>query len=180
MPAIEIRPAIPTDIPVLAKMDHNYTSDHAWQMDLDVEQREIEVRFRVVQLPRSVRMEYPRPPKALVEDWKNRSGVLVALLDGKPVGYISLMQNISPLTSWVTDLVVAPNLRRQGIGSALLLAAQEWAAGQPDSRRLVMEIQPKNHAAVRLAQKLGFDFCGYNDHHFSNQDFALFFAKWVG
>lgn len=180
MPAIEIRPALETDIPVLVQMDHNYTSDHAWQMDLEIDPREIEVKFREVQLPRSVRVEYPRSPKALAEDWKSRSGLLVALLDGKPVGYISLMQNISPLTSWVTDLVVAPNLRRKGIGSALMLAAQEWAAGQPYSRRLVVEIQPKNHAAVRLAQKLGFDFCGYNDHHFPNHDFALFFAKWVG
>ncbi len=83
------------------------------------------------------------------------------------------------MTTWVTDLVVDPSLRRQGIGSALLLAAQEWSAGRPDSRRLVLEIQPKNHPAVNLAQKLGFDFCGYNDHYFANHDLAIFFAKWV-
>ena len=180
MPAIEIRPAIETDIPVLVKMDHNYTSDHAWQMDIDMNHREIEVKFREVQLPRSVRVEYPRSPKALAQDWKDRSGLLVAVLDGKPVGYIGLMGKIFPLTSWVTDLVVAPNLRRQGIASTLVLAAQEWAAGQPGSRRMLLEIQPKNHAAVRLARKLGFEFCGYSDHHFLNHDFALFFAKWVG
>ena len=180
MPAIEIRPAIETDIPVLVKIDHNYTSDHAWQMDLEMNPHEIEVRFREVQLPRSVRVEYPRSPKALAENWKDRSGLLVALLRGKPVGYIGLMGDIYPMTSRITDLVVAPDLRHQGIASALVLAAQEWVAGQPDSRRMLIEIQPKNHAAVRLARKLGFEFCGYNDHHFLNHDFALFFAKWVG
>lgn len=178
MPAIEIRPAIETDISHLVAIDHSYTSDHVWQMELETGESEIKVKFREVRLPRTVRVEYPHPPKNLAQDWKTRSGLLVALLEGRPVGYVSLTKPI-PLASWVTDLVVAASLRRQGIGSALLLAAQEWAAGRPDSRRLVMEIQPKNHPAVNLARKLGFDFCGYNDHYYFNHDLAIFFAKWV-
>jgi ribosomal protein S18 acetylase RimI-like enzyme len=89
------------------------------------------------------------------------------------------MQNVVPFATWITDLVVALRLRRQGIGSALMLAAQEWASTRPESRRLVVEIQPKNHPAVSLVQKLGFDFCGYNDHYFANHDLAIFFSKWV-
>ncbi len=179
MPAIEIRPAIETDIAPLIQIDHSYTSNFVWQMELETSSGEVTVKFREVRLPRSVRVEYPHLPKALTEDWKTRSGLLVALLEGKPVGYVSLMQNIAPLATWMTDLVVAPTLRRQGIGSALVLAAQEWTASQPSSRRLILEIQPKNHAAVSLAQKLGFDFCGYNDHHYANHGLAIFFAKWV-
>jgi hypothetical protein len=38
-------------------------------------------------------------------------------------------------------------------------------------------MQPKNYPAICLAQKLGFDLCGYNDRYFANQDIALFFAK---
>jgi GNAT superfamily N-acetyltransferase len=115
-------------------------------------------------------------PHALVEDWDQRSGLLVALLEGEPVGYISLMLGIAPLTAWVTDLVVRRRLRRQGIGAALLMAAQDWGL-QHYARNLVLEIQPKNFPAIQLAQKLGFDLCGYNDRYFANHDIALFFAK---
>lgn len=179
MPAIEIRPVIETDIPTLVALDHNYTSNYVWQMELESGNEEITVKFREVRLPRSVRVEYPHAAENLAQDWKTRSGLLVAMLDGKPVGYVSLMENIVPLATWVTDLVVMPNLRRQGIGSALVLAAQEWTTTRPDSRRLVLEIQPKNHPALCLAQKMGFDFSGYSDHHFANHDLAIFFAKWV-
>lgn len=179
MPAIEIRAVIETDIPALAALDHNYSSNYVWQMELESSNGEINVKFREVRLPRSVRVEYPHATNELVQDWKFRSGLLVALLDGKPVGYVSLMDNIVPLATRVTDLVVAPNLRRQGIGTALVLAAQEWTAARPEGRRLMLEIQPKNHPALCLAQKMGFDFSGYSDHHFDNHDLAIFFAKWV-
>jgi ribosomal protein S18 acetylase RimI-like enzyme len=82
----------------------------------------------------------------------------------------------APLTAWVTDLAVKRRMRRQGIGSALLLAAQEWGS-EHKQRYAVVEIQPKNYPAIQLAQKLGFDLCGYNDRYYANHDIALFFAK---
>jgi hypothetical protein len=44
---------------------------------------------------------------------------------------------------------------------------------------MVLEMQPKNHAAISMAQKLGFDLCGYNDRYYSNRDIALFFSRSV-
>jgi RimJ/RimL family protein N-acetyltransferase len=35
----------------------------------------------------------------------------------------------------------------------------------------------KNNAAIRLAQKLGYEFCGYNDHYYETQDIAIFFGR---
>jgi ribosomal protein S18 acetylase RimI-like enzyme len=179
MPAIEIRPAIETDIPILTAIDHSYASSYVWQMELESRAEEVSVNFRQVRLPRTVRVEYPHSPKLLGGYWKKASEVLVALLDGEPVGYLCLQQDLTPLATWVTDLAVHPRLRRKGIGSTLVLAAQEWTASQPRGRRLTFEFQPKNHPAISLAYKLGYDFCGYNDQHFANQDLAVFFAKWV-
>lgn len=176
MPEIHIRPALSSDIPALIAIDHAYSSDYVWQMEIQAEQGQIGVSFRQIRLPRSVRVEYPRPVHNLPEEWTNRHGLLVALLEGEPVGYISLMLNIAPLTAWATDLVVTRRLRRQGIGSALVLAAQDWGEAH-DCRRLVLEMQPKNHPAIQMAQKLGFDFCGYNDRYYANHDIGLFFAK---
>lgn len=180
MPAIEIRPATAPDIPILMKIDHAYISDYVWQVDFQMVDSQIDVNFRQVQLPRSVHVEYPRPTKKLAEDWTRRSGLLVAILDGKPVGYISLMEHMAASTTWATDLVVTQPLRRKGIGSALVLAAQQWVTEHPTSHRLLLEMQTKNYPAISLSRKLGFDFCGFNDHHYANNDIALFFAKWIG
>jgi ribosomal protein S18 acetylase RimI-like enzyme len=178
MPEIEIRPAKSTDIPALMSIDHNYSTDYVWQMEIEAEENKVGVSFREIRLPRSVRVEYPRPVSSLADEWTQRSGLLVGLLEEVPVGYISLMLNVAPVTAWVTDLVVERRLRRQGIASTLVLTAQELAENL-GSRRIVLEMQPKNYAAIHLAQKLGFDLCGYNDRYYANHDIALFFAKGV-
>lgn len=183
MPEIEIRPAIASDIPTLISLDHNYFSDHVWQLetssgknsDLLSEQVHL-ASFREVRLPRQVLVEYPNPPQTLSEDWKARSGLLVAVLDSEPIGYASLMLNIAPLTTWVTDLVVDQPVRRRGIGKALLLASLEWA-DQVQSHHLVLEMQTRNYPAIQLVNKLGFEFCGYNDRYYPDHQIGLFFGK---
>ena len=177
MPEIEIRHIDEEDVPALVAIDHNYMTDFVWQMEVQpFEEGQVRIRFREVRLPRSVRVEYPRSPQDLVADWQDRDCVLAALLGGEVVGYISLSLQLAPLTAWVTDLVVRRRVRRQGIASALLLAAQEWGL-EHNARNLVVEMQPKNYAAIRMVQKLGFDLCGYNDRYYANHDICLFFAK---
>lgn len=182
MPEIEIRPPTSVDIPILVEIDHDYVSDHVWQMEIQHEDGQkpselrVEVSFRQLKLPRSVRVEYPRSPSMLTNDWKDRSCLLMAVLQGEVVGYCSMMLSIAPQTSWMTDLVIIRRLRRQGIGSALVLAGQEWARHKR-CFRMVLEMQPKNYPAICMAQKLGYDLCGYNDHYFPNRDIALFFSK---
>ncbi len=178
MPEIEIRPAAATDVPVLISFEHGYKSNYVWQMDLSVEEGQVSVNFREVRLPRPVSVEYPRSPQALLTDWNRRSALLVAAYEGQPVGYISLSEEVSPTTAWVTDLVVTPAIRRKGIASALLLAAHDWASRRKH-RRIILEMQSKNLVGIRLALKLGYEFCGYNDHYYSNQDIAIFFAQFL-
>jgi len=178
MPEIEIRPAIGTDIPALMALEHNYSSDYVWQLNVNQEDNEVSITFREVQLPRSVQVMYPRNPQNLAENWSKRDGLLVAINETEIVGYISLTRNTTLKTTWATDLAVMRRMRRQGIGSVLILSAQEWAT-QNGSRRLILEMQPKNHPAIQIAKKLGFELCGYNDHYFANHDIALFFSKWL-
>ncbi len=176
MPEIKIRPAVAGDITRLIALDHDYVSDIVWQMDITAGENQIGVNFRQVRLPRSVRVEYPRPPRILMDEWASRALFLVALLENEPIGYISSVQSVAPATNWVTDLVVTRRMRRQGVGTTLILAAEEWAH-QFYPTRMVLEMQPKNFPAISLAQKLGYDFCGYNDRYYLNHDIALFFAK---
>jgi ribosomal protein S18 acetylase RimI-like enzyme len=179
MPEIEIRPAVETDIPEMLQFDHSYMSDHVWQMEYRLEDGQAGAVFREMRLPRAVRVDYPRSPGSLADNWQQRSGLLVAVLNGQSVGYAGLSQGSIPYTTWMSDLVVTNRFRRQGIGSALVLAALDWMASQPGSQRLILEMQPKNRPAIHFAQKLGFDFCGFIDHYYPNQDAALLFARWL-
>ena len=136
------------------------------------------VVFRQLQLPRSVHVAYPRSTNRLLEEASQGDDTLAAVLAGELVGYIRLRLNIAPLTAWATDLAVKRRYRKQGIGSGLVLAGQDWGR-QQGSHRMVLEMQPKNYPAICLAQKLGFDLCGYNDRYYPNHDIALFFAKTI-
>jgi GNAT superfamily N-acetyltransferase len=173
---IDIRPTVANDLSRLMGFDHSITSESVWQLELRREPGQVNASFREVRLPRSVKIEYPHNPFALADDWVRKSMMYTGLMGQDPVGYISLLERGAASVVWVTDLVVNAAHRRKGVASALLMAAQDWAANR-SHRRLILETQSKNIPAVRLAQKFGYEFCGYNDHYYINQDVALFFAK---
>lgn len=178
MPQIEIRPAVPDDIPTLAALDHRYTTEYVWQMEFnqDRELGEVAVNFRQMRLPRAVRVDYPRLPLRPEDGWTKSSGLLVGVHEEKPMAYVGLSLDRLPGAAWITDLVVDRGQRRAGIGGALVLAGAEWAV-QMGRYGLVLEMQPKNHPAIQLASKLGFEFCGYNDAYYPNREIGLFFYK---
>lgn len=176
MPEIQLRPTVATDLSRLMSFDHSITSESVWQLELRRDVGQVAATFREVRLPRSVSIMYPHNPFALADDWVRRSMMYTAYIGQDPAGYISLLERGTDSVVWVTDLVVNLANRRQGVASALLVAAQDWASGR-SHRRLILEMQSKNLPGIRLAQKFGYEFCGYNDHYYLNQDVALFFAK---
>jgi len=99
----------------------------------------------------------------------------LVMADSEPFGYVCVADLNAGNTAWVTDLVVAPEKRRRGFGLLLLNEAQEWAR-QRRFMMFVFEVQAKNHPAIRMAQKGGLEFGGYNDRYYANQDVTLFFG----
>ena len=176
MTDFEIRPGTVNDVPRLTVLDHSSLSDYVWQLELRREAGQASANFREVRLPRSIEVKYPRNPASLSEVWTSRDLVLVALQDGSPIGYLCAIQQPASDVAWVTDIVVAPHQRRKGAGSALLMATQAWVL-ERGVHRLMLEMQSKNQAGIRLAQKFGYDFCGYNDQYYPTQDVALFFGR---
>jgi RimJ/RimL family protein N-acetyltransferase len=174
--SFEIRLASASDIPRLMALDHSCSSDYVWQLELRRETGQITASFREVRLPRSIEVKYPRSPSSLADEWMHRDITLVALEDGLPVGYMCAIVEHASVIAWITDVVVAPTKRRKGAASALLTATQTWAL-ERGVRRLILEMQSKNQAYIRLAQKFGYEFCGYNDQYYLTQDVALFFGR---
>jgi ribosomal protein S18 acetylase RimI-like enzyme len=103
---------------------------------------------------------------------------LVAVLDHNPVGYIKVELEKDNKIGRVTDLVVSTPVRRQGIASGLLLAVMEMISHRKYFA-LILEMQSKNDPAITMATKLGFKFCGYRDHYFSNKELGIFFNRFT-
>lgn len=177
MSDFQIRNTISTDLARLSAIDHSLQSDYVWQLDLKREQGEVDASFRAVRLPRAVRIEYPRPPAELADTWHLRP-MFSAMLNNEAVAYIRFTDAILPHAVWITDVVVARELRQQGIARKLIAAVEKWGA-QKGLRRAIIETQTKNHPSIRMIYKLGFEFCGYNDVYYPTRDVAVFFSRTI-
>jgi GNAT superfamily N-acetyltransferase len=172
---ITVRPATADDIAAITAFDHSYSTDYVWQMDHREEDNQINVIFRQVRLPRSVRVAYPREIESLAAGWQKRRLFIVAESRGEVHGYLSVAEGAVSGAGWIAEFAVERKMRRQGLGTVLITSAVHWAR-KAKLQRLVVEVQSKNYPAISFCQKHGFAFCGYNDRYFANQDIALFFG----
>jgi ribosomal protein S18 acetylase RimI-like enzyme len=120
-------------------------------------------------------LAYPNDPFALADEWKRKAMMCAAESGSNAVGYLALLQPREGV-GWITDVVVSPIWRRKGIASAMLDAAQTWCE-KKGIHKIFFEMQSKNHPAIRLAQKHGYEFCGYNDQYYSSQDITVVFVR---
>jgi ribosomal protein S18 acetylase RimI-like enzyme len=174
---VQIYPAELIDLNDCYTMSGAYTTDYVWQLQASNNGRRTDIRFDAIRLPRSMQVAYPRSPDELLEHWdqagcflvaRNSQDELLGFLDAWPQPWQEML--------WIFNLVVDKSCRREGIGTLLLQAARRWAA-QQHLRKMMLEIQTKNHPAISFAQKLGFQFCGYNERYYTNGDIALFFYQ---
>lgn len=87
--------------------------------------------------------------------------------DGAIVGRLSVGRDPHPASSHVADLglMVALDARREGIGTALLQAAVDWAR-TAGVRKLELHVFPWNEAAIALYDRFGFEREGYRKGHY--------------
>jgi RimJ/RimL family protein N-acetyltransferase len=87
--------------------------------------------------------------------------------DGTLVGRLSVGRDPHPASTHVADvgLMVALDARRQGVGTALLRAAVDWAR-EAGIRKLELHVFPWNEAAIALYDAFGFEREGYRKHHY--------------
>jgi GNAT superfamily N-acetyltransferase len=173
---MNVRPATLADLNACLLLDHSSVTDHVWQMKVEETESQVSVTFHTVRLPRRMRADYPRDLEQLVEDWQRGEGFLVAEVDGEVRGYIDLLARPWQRMGWVAHMAVDRAHRRQGVGRALVRHARIWAR-EHSLHMILAEATTKNYPALCFYQNLGFQFCGFNDHYYTNQDIALFFAQ---
>lgn len=117
----------------------------------------------------------------LCDDLAARAGAasFIAWLDGQPVGLINCLEGYStfkaqPLLN-VHDIAVLPGHRGQGVGQALLTAAEAHAR-ERGCCKLTLEVLTGNSPALR--SYLHFGFAPYALDPAAGQ--ASFMQKWLG
>lgn len=176
--AIDLITNTPSEAEPLFKINHAFHTNFAWQMNRKVNMEELTVQFHRVRLPRQILVQ----PRWSLEEQTARNAaadmVLVAIKDETPVGYIALEETEPGSLVTIVDLVVRQNHRRKGIGSMLLVGAQDWTSHQGCSR-LVTDITTKNDPAIGLLVRNGFDYCGFHEFSSPNHDIILFYGMYL-
>jgi len=87
--------------------------------------------------------------------------------DGALVGRLSVGRDPHPASTHVADvgLMVALDARRQGVGTALMRAAVDWAR-ETGVHKLELHVFPWNEAAIALYEAFGFEREGYRKRHY--------------
>ena len=89
---------------------------------------------------------------------------VAALRDGELVGYTICSRYD---TVWhVMNIAVDPDLRREGIASALL--AELYARAGDDTAQFTLEVRRSNHAAIELYQRDGFRIAGLRRRYYQD------------
>ena len=85
--------------------------------------------------------------------------VIVALLDGRVAGLVSLAERehfTGDLDAYVGELVTDSAVEGRGAGQALMAAAEKWAAARGLSR-ITLETGAHNHRARHFYERVGYE-----------------------
>lgn len=83
--------------------------------------------------------------------------------DGKPAGYamvsLKFETEVGGVAAWIEELFVEDEFRSHGIGSKFFDFLQQELSGK--IRRIRLEVGEENLDAIRLYERLGFEFLDY-------------------
>jgi streptothricin acetyltransferase len=125
--------------------------------------------YTVVKVPEYRKKYQPETPEFYASHISNpdKAG-FIAYLDGRVAGQLFLHRNWNRF-AWIDDIGVDIQLRRQGIGRALMSHAEEWARknGFPG---IMLETQDTNVKACRFYESNGFVLGGLDTHLYHAAD----------
>mgnify|MGYP000857591995 CR=1 FL=1 len=176
---ILVRDGTEDDIAACLALDSRYETSHVLQVYLHRhESQGWNITLQRERLPRPVELSHPIHRSLIRRALELGHCFLVAAgrEAEKPVlGCLVMTPDQEHGVGWIQSLVVSEKVRRQQTGKRLLDAARTCAR-EKNFNRLTAEVQTKNAPAISFLETLGFTFCGFNDHYFSDESIALFFS----
>lgn len=148
-----VRPADPADAEALVRLAEAVSAEpEGWLISADGEWRSAGDERRYLKALR----RYP-----------NAAVFVAERADGALIGRLSLARDTHPASAHVADLglMVSHDVRRQGVGRALLDAAVGWARAS-GVRKLELHVFPWNEPAIQLYERFGFAREGYRTAHY--------------
>lgn len=103
--------------------------------------------------------------------WMEGVTYFAARRDGRVVGVVGC--EVEDGSCHLVDLAVDPETRRQGVASALLTTAVDWAK-RANAPEVWVDALAQFSAAAALFTRLGFRECGLLHRHQWNEDVRLF------
>ena len=171
------RDAVEADIPYCLALESEYQTEHVWQMTVQELAEEIQVNCRRQRLPRRLDSRHLTDPGHL-ETALMRDHCFVVIQHSETnhiFGFVSMRIDSNSKVAYLQDIVIDRPYRRRSLGSRLVHVARVWAS-EFNLRQIIFEIPTTNYPCILFAQALGFSFCGFNDHHFTNREIAIFFS----
>lgn len=137
--SLVVRPAVPADADALVELGRDVAAEPELWLTYDRTRGDERRNVRGVQ----------RDANVLVLVAEDEHGI---------VGRLSIARDRSPLSRHIAEfgLMVAARARRQGVASAMIAEAIEWARGLGIAR-LELTVFPHNAPAIALYRKLGFE-----------------------
>jgi RimJ/RimL family protein N-acetyltransferase len=95
--------------------------------------------------------------RQMAKSWDPGEASIVAVAGGRVIGQLGISREEHPVTRHVASIgmMVAPDWRNQGVGSALLATAIRWAR-EMRVEKLALSVYPDNDAGRALYGKFGF------------------------
>jgi ribosomal protein S18 acetylase RimI-like enzyme len=172
---MEIRLATYADLNQCLGLDTSFETEYVWQMKERNSNGDIAIGFHLTRLPRPMKVTGVISPDDVSHNFMN-GGVLFVADEGSQVcAFVDVTTSEWNEAALINNLVVAPAVRRKGLGSRLMRVALDWAR-QKKLRLALLDTPTKAYPAICLYQKHGFTFCGFSDQWYPNRDIAMFFA----
>ena len=153
MTDIEIRPAALEDLDTLVDI---YLSSAAHHVALDPDYYRVPDRAGAIERLRGI-----------LEDERQTWGYLAAAVGGRIVGSVSIAllspptagSMMAPVPTAEIGIAVLEEARDAGIGTALMAAAEAWAA-ERGIRAIILDMSVRNTGAQRFYERLGYETNG--------------------
>jgi ribosomal protein S18 acetylase RimI-like enzyme len=171
---VQIRPITSEDLRAIDDIDGTVDSDHYLHLERIGEG--LQVTFRLE--PRPLRQRLIDPNRMLepsrfflrtVAGGMDEGLALMVELDEQPVGIVLAQEDREAGLLRVLDLRIDFDLRRQGIGTGLMLQALS-AARERELRAVCVETRANNFPAAQMLGKLRFELAGVDTRRSSNHD----------